>query len=62
MAFLGCVNLKEIVIPGSVTKIGTRAFFTNPVAKTATLIVEQGSYAEEYCKKNGEKFAYGVKT
>lgn len=58
MAFLGCVNLKQIVIPSSVTRIGLRAFFTNPMTASAALIVERGSFAEEYCKKNGDSFTY----
>lgn len=55
MAFLGCNALREAVIPGSVTAIGSRAFFTT-VAVTFT--VESGSFAEKFCKENGEKFTY----
>ncbi len=57
MAFLGCGKIKEITVPGSVTKIGARAVFTDYYV-AATLIVEQGSYAEEYCSKNGIKYKY----
>ena len=55
MAFLGCNALREVVIPNSVTEIGARAFLTS-VAITFT--VERGSFAESYCKQNGEKIAY----
>lgn len=55
MAFLWCNALREVVIPSSVTEIGASAFFTHvPI----TFTVERGSFAEKYCKENGEKFQY----
>lgn len=57
MAFCGCRALREVVIPSSVTKIGSDAFFT---MVAITFIVERGSLAEKYCKVNGEKIAYKV--
>ena len=56
-AFWGCDNLREFVIPSSVTIIGQNVFSTY---MAITFIVERGSYAESYCRQNGKKFAYKV--
>ena len=59
MAFLGCNALREVVIPSSVAEIGARAFLrTSMTNLTATFFVEQGSFAEEYCKASSLNFKY----
>ena len=59
MAFLGCNALREVVIPSSVAEIGAREFLrTSMTNLTATFFVEQGSFAEEYCKASSLNFKY----
>ncbi len=63
-AFLGCTALRRLVIPACVTTIGADAFTgcqvhawrTDPCL---TLMVTPGSPAEQYCRDNGFRFAYG---
>ena len=55
-AFCYCKSLSSITIPASVTSIGDEAFIE--CAEFLTITVEEGSYAEEYCKSNGIKFQY----
>jgi hypothetical protein len=56
-AFLGCAALKIVIIPSGVKSIGENAFVyqdddgDHPVK--AVFIVEEGSYAQKYAKKNG---------
>ncbi len=52
-AFSDCFSLTKIKIPKSVTKIYKSTFSDSPV----TIYGEQGSYAEEYAKKQGIPFA-----
>lgn len=47
-AFVGCDNLKEIIIPKTVKNIGN-SIFNNP---NIVIICEQGSPIYDYCKKN----------
>lgn len=55
-AFLGCAALKIVIIPSGVKNIGENAFVyqdhdgDHPVK--AVFIVEEGSYAQKYAKKN----------
>ena len=56
-AFAKCESLEEIVIPASVTEIDQWAFSSN-IDTPITAVVEAGSYAEEYCKKNGIPFRH----
>lgn len=54
-AFSNCKNLETILIPSSVTIIG------NDILKNVDgviVIVEEGSYAEQYCIANGIQCAY----
>ena len=55
-AFCYCKSLGSITIPVSVTSIGDEAF--RECAEYLTVTVEEGSYAEEYCKRNGIKYQY----
>ena len=48
-------NLQTVVVPASVTEIGKEAFSSNV---ELTLIVEKGSYAESYARKNGLNVQY----
>ncbi len=50
-AFAGCYSLWSIYIPESVTSIGDEAFHEN-----TTLIVEFGSYAEQWAIENGYNY------
>ena len=54
-AFILCNALQEMTLPASVSEIGFNAFYTT---STITFTVERGSFAESYCKRNGEKIAY----
>ena len=54
-AFLGCDNLTMVRIPKSVTEIGGGAFDACPMVM---LIVEAGSYAEQYAQERNIPFAY----
>ena len=49
-AFGGCNKLAMLMIPDSVIKIGALVFPKHP---SLTIIVEAGSYAEQYCYENG---------
>ncbi len=51
--FKGCPNLEEVVIPDSVTKISF-AFDKTPKVR---VVANPGSYAEEYCRKQGIRLA-----
>lgn len=53
--FLLCDNLERIVIPRSVKSIDFQEFYG---CKNLTLIVERGSYAEDYCKRIHIAFEY----
>lgn len=55
--FAWCSNLKNIIIPNSVTTIGTDVF---SACNVVTVICNQGSYAETYCKTN--KINYALNT
>ena len=52
-AFAGCENLLNIIIPKNVVNIGKGAFEQNWITPNKiTINVYEGSYAEEYAKKN----------
>ena len=51
--FSGCSSLTSIVIPKSVTEIDDYAFLG---CDNLTFTVTSGSYAEQFCKKNGLKY------
>ena len=51
--FSGCSSLTSIVIPKSVTEIDSFAFLE---CDHLTFTVTSGSYAEQFCKKNGLKY------
>ena len=53
-AFFNCGNLTEVVIPASVTSIDDDAFLD---CKKLTVKAPAGSCAQEFCEKNGIKFA-----
>ena len=53
-AFADCPNLKEVVIPASVTSIAPDAF--SGVPGDMTIFGEEGSYAEYYAEKYGFSF------
>lgn len=53
--FAECYSLERLVIPKSVRYIESRAFYA---CRRLTLIVERGSYAEEYCKERNLPFEY----
>lgn len=57
--FAECYSLERLVIPRSVKSIERRAFHA---CKRLTLVVERGSYAEEYCEKNKLSFEYSDET
>ncbi len=50
-AFTWCINLNEVTIPDSVTSIGNYAF--DECNDELTLIVNEGSYGEEYAASTG---------
>ncbi len=49
-AFADCLNLAELTVPASVTAIGENAFDR---CESLTVIVQAGSFAEQYCRENG---------
>ena len=51
--FSGCSSLTSIVMPKSVTEIDDYAFLG---CDNLTFTVTSGSYAEQFCKKNGLKY------
>lgn len=53
--FAECKCLERLIIPQSVKLISRRAFHA---CARLTLILERGSYAEEYCAKNNITFKY----
>ena len=65
-AFYSCQMLTSVTLPDSVVHIGKDAFsvlnpgngsFTAPI-EGLTVIVPEDSYAEQYCRENGLKYAY----
>lgn len=54
-AFLGCKTLSNVTLPSSVTNIAENAF--EGCSDNLTLYGESGSYAEQYARDNGIKFA-----
>ena len=54
-AFNSCICLDKIFIPENVTNIGNYAFSD---CGSITLIVYEGSYAEEYCAQNDLNYQY----
>ena len=55
LAMSECFLLKTVVIPASVKKIAENCFLGSD---DLTAVVEAGSYAEEFCKTKGIKFAH----
>lgn len=55
MAFAECEKLTTVKLPSSVSEINSICFSSSD---TLTIYVEQGSYAEEYCKTQGLKYKY----
>lgn len=65
-AFMNCGSLKTVVLPASIKSIKNYKY-RNHAPETifhdspnVTAVVEQGSYAEKYCKKNEIKFVYNT--
>ena len=56
-AFADCYSLASITIPGSVKSIGEDVFY-NESGTSVSAIVVRGSYAEQYCRKNGIPCVY----
>lgn len=54
-AFADCTNLKRINLPSSITEIEASAFENCP---NLVAVVDEGSYAEAYCKNNGISIEY----
>ena len=52
-AFFNCHNLKELVIPASVTHIGSDAFKD---CTKLTIKAPAGSFAQRYCERNNIPF------
>lgn len=55
-AFRNCIDLAYVGIPVSVTSIAADAF---EGCDKATYLVQQNSFAEQYCKEKGLKYLYG---
>ena len=55
-AFSNCTSLTSITLPDSVTFIGDSAF--NDCNEELIITVPRGSYAAQYCKKNGLSYTY----
>lgn len=55
-AFAGCDRLWGVIIPASVTSFGTDVFDRSN--SHLTLVVAEGSAAEQYAKQNGLKYRY----
>lgn len=58
-AFANCTNLKKINLPSSITEIEHNAFTGCP---NLVAVVDEGSYAEAFCKKNNITIEYSGKT
>lgn len=54
-AFRGCVNLDTVIIPDSVTDMGWGIF--DGCEKKVVVYCNEGSFAQEYCRRNGIKEA-----
>ncbi|MGN0526654.1 MAG: leucine-rich repeat protein, partial [Acutalibacteraceae bacterium] len=52
LAFMNCSSLENVIIPASVSSIGTQAFY----GFTGTIYCVKGSYAYEYAIANGIKY------
>jgi len=50
-AFRGCVSLDRVVIPSSVKELGWGLF--DGCAEIVTVYCDEGSVAQEYCRRNG---------
>jgi hypothetical protein len=50
-AFRGCVNLERVIIPDSVKELGWGLF--DGCEKVVTVYCDEGSVAQEYCRRNG---------
>lgn len=57
-AFSNNPSLKNIYIPASVTEMDNEVF--DGLNPDCTIYVEEGSYAEAYCKENDLHYEYGV--
>ena len=55
-AFFNCFSLEKVYLPASVTEIGSRAFYGCKNLKE--IVVEKGSYAEQYCIDNNLPCTY----
>ena len=55
-AFCYCSSLREINLPAAVFDIGSKAF--GECTGLENVIVARGSYAEEYCRKQGLPYTY----
>ena len=52
-AFAECAALKEIYLPATITEMGENVFAN---CDNLTAICERGSYAADYCEKNGVQY------
>ncbi len=50
-AFRGCLALERVVVPSSVTELGWGLF--DGCENTVVVYCEEGSFVEDYCKRNG---------
>ena len=58
-AFQYCTGFTSVTIPNSVTSIGEKAFAMYfDRSEELVFTVDEGSYAEEYCKTNGCMYRY----